>query len=97
VMLDPLDPREETPTSEPRTPAQAEPMSTDREVPLPTRELPDAVHAFLDGEQVPESALSAVERELDLWKRISAETGRRRRMVTPAYMPKQILAKLSDD
>lgn len=97
-MHDPLDPRNETatPSAEPRAPAQAEPTATDREVPLASRELPSAVHAWLDGEAAAES-LSGAEREVALWKQINAETGRRRRMVTPAHVPVQILAKLADD
>ena len=98
-MHDPVDPRNEaaTPSAEPRVPAQAEPQATDREVPLASRELPNAVHAWLDGEAVAESALSGAEREVALWRQINAETGRRRRMVTPAHVPVQILAKLADD
>ncbi len=97
MMHDPLDPRNETrtPSAEPRVPAEAE--ATDREVPIESRKLSTPVHAFLDGEPVAESSLAGAERELELWKRISAETGRRRRMVTPAHVPQQILAKLSDD
>jgi hypothetical protein len=97
-MHDPLDSRNETarPSADARVPAQAEPMATDREVPLASRELPSAVHAWLDGEASPES-LSGAEREVALWKRINAETGRRSRMVTPAHVPVQILAKLADD
>ena len=99
-MQDSLDPRgEETrqPATEARPAQQAEPVSADREVTPPGTELPSAVHAYLDGDNVSENALSAAQRELDLWKRISAETGRRRRMVTPAYLPSAILAKLADD
>ncbi len=98
-MHDPLDPRNETarPSAEPRVPAQAEPTATDREVPLASRELPHAVHAWLDGEAVADSALAGAEREVALWQQINAETGRRRRMVTPAHVPVQILAKLADD
>jgi len=97
-MHDPLDPRNETaaPSAEPRASAQAEPTTTDREVPLASRELPSAVHAWLDGE-APVESLSGAEREVALWTRINAETGRRRRMVTPAHVPVQILAKLADD
>lgn len=98
MMHDPLDPQEQAPTkdAEPRTPTPAEPV-TDREVPLDATALPEAVHAFLDGEQVPDQDLSAAQRELDLWKRIAAETGRRRRMMTPAHVQQQILKKLTDD
>lgn len=99
MKLDPQDPRDAArdSTTEARQPAQAEPVAADREVPLPATELPSAVHAYLDGDQVPESALSGAERELELWKRISAEAGKRRKMVTPAHVSKQILAKLVDD
>ena len=99
MKLDPQDPRDAARDSatETRQPAQAEPTAADREVPLPATELPIAVHAYLDGDQVPESALSGAERELELWKRISAEAGKRRKMVTPAHVSKQILAKLVDD
>ena len=55
------------------------------------------MHAYLDGDKVSDAALSGAERELELWKRISAETGRRRRMMTPSHLQAQILAKLSDD
>lgn len=98
-MQNPLDPRDaaETPATESRPGAQAEPAATDREVSIEARELPEVVHAYLDGEQVTESALAGAERELSLWKRIAAETGRLRRMATPAHVPAQILAKLSDD
>ncbi len=97
-MHDPLDPRNEAaPSAEPRVPAQAEPSATDREVPLESRELPNVLHAYLDGEPVSESALAAAEKELALWQQINAEAGRRRRMMTPAHVQKQILNKLADD
>ena len=99
MMHDSLDPRDaarET-AAEPRPAQQAEPMAADREVTPPGTELSSAVHAFLDGDAVTDQALSAAERELQLWKRIGSETGRRRRMVTPSYLPAQILAKLADD
>jgi len=98
VMHDSLDPRNETatPSTDARVPAQAEPQATDREVPLASRELPSAVHAWLDGEASAD-ALAGAEREVALWTQINAETGRRRRMTTPAHVPVQILAKLADD
>lgn len=97
MMHDPLDPRSETrPTqAEPRADARPEPQSADRE--LPASALPQSLHAWLDGDGVSESALSGAERELRLWKRIGAETGRRRRVTTPSHVPAQILAKLVDD
>lgn len=98
MMHDPLESRNETarPSADPRVPAQAEPLATDREVPLAARELPSAVHAWLDGEASPES-LAGAEREVALWNRINAEAVRRRRMATPAHVPAQVLAKLADD
>jgi len=80
-----------------RSEKRAEPAALDREVPMPTADLSEAVHAWLDGDSVKAEMLAGAERELALWKRISAETGRRRRMLTPPYVSAQILAKLSDD
>ena len=100
MMQESLDPRDvvRQPATDAARPAQqAEPTAADREVTPPGTELPSAVHAYLDGDKVNETALSAAQREIELWKRISAETGRRRRMVTPSYLPSQILAKLADD
>ena len=99
MMHDPVDSRSAELTSVPATRArtEAEPQAMDREVPLDARALPTAMHAWLDGEQVPAASLSGAEREVALWKRIGAETGRRSRMVTPAHVPAQILAKLADD
>jgi len=98
-MQDPLESRDAARESavESRPAQQAEPLATDREVTPPGTELPSAMHAYLDGDAVAEQSLDAAQRELELWKRINAETGRRRRMVTPAYLPAQILAKLADD
>jgi len=96
---DSLDPRDAArePASDARPAQQAEPVAADREVTPQTTEIPPAVHAYLDGDAVSDLALSAAQRELELWKRISSETGRRRRMVTPAHLSAQILAKLADD
>ena len=98
-MHDSLDPRaaDVTPAPAPRARAEAEPQTTDREVPLDARELSSSVHAWLDGDQVPTSALAGAEREMALWKLIGAETGRRSRMTTPMHVQAQILAKLADD
>ncbi len=99
MMHDPVDSRSADLTSVPatRARAEAEPQAMDREVPLDARELPSAVHAWLDGDQVPSASLSGAEREVQLWTKISEEAGRRRRMITPAHVPVQILAKLADD
>lgn len=86
-----------TPTPTPRARPDAEPQVTDREVLLDARALPSAVHAWLDGDQVPSASLVGSEREVALWKRIGAETGRRSRMTTPTHVAAQILAKLADD
>jgi len=99
VMHDPLDPHDEreAPAAEPRTRTPSAPDASDREVPLDAKTLPEALHQWLDGDQVPAQQLSAAEKEVAFWKRINAEAGRRRRMVTPAHVPQQILRKLSDD
>lgn len=94
--LDPRDPARE-PVAKERPAVGAEPATGDREVPLPATEIPTAVHAYLDGDAVNETALSGAERELAMWKRINADLGKRRRMTTPAHVPAQILAKLADD
>lgn len=88
-----LDPRDGLEPGAPRTPKEA-PMS-DQEL-APTGRISDAVHAWLDGEPVAEAALNAAPREVAFWKKVEAETAARRRMVTPASMPAQILAKLPD-
>jgi hypothetical protein len=85
-----LDPRDGLDT--PRTP-KAEPA--DREL-APTGRISDAVHAWLDGEPVAEAALNAAPREVAFWTKVGTETTARRRMVTPAHVPAQILAKLPD-
>jgi hypothetical protein len=99
VMHNPIDPREsaDVPAPAVRPSTQTEPQGEDREVSLDSAPLPDAVHAFLDGEPVSEAALSAAAGPLKLWQRIESETGRRRRMTTPAHVPMQILKRLSDD
>ncbi len=99
MMHDPIDSRtaDVTPSAATRARAEAEPQAMDREVPLDARELPNAVHAWLDGDQVPSASIAGAEREVSLWKRIGVETGRRSRMATPAHVPAQILAKLADD
>jgi hypothetical protein len=99
VMHDSLDPRdtEREPVAESRPASAAEAASGDREVPLPGTEIPTAVHAYLDGDSVSQTALTGAERELELWKRITSDLGKRKRMVTPAHVPAQILAKLADD
>jgi hypothetical protein len=94
VMHDNLDPRDGTEPAAHRTP-QDSPM-LDTELPAGAARVPDAVHAWLDGEPVSEAALSAAPREVAFWRKVEAETTTRRRMVTPAYVQAQILAKLPE-
>lgn len=98
MMHDSLDPRDlshET-AADVRPAASAEPFTADREVPLDSATLPTSVHAWLDGELVNEDALSSAEPQVALWRRIGDETGRRRRMATPAHVPAQIMAKIAE-
>ena len=85
-----------------RTPGQQPPRDgdalTDREVPLDSNtRLSSAMHAWLDGD-APESAVrlsdAASEKQVELWKRISAETEGRRQMKTPVYVQERIMAAL---
>ncbi len=91
MMQNNLDPRDGLePTARTSKDAPAEQDVT------PTHRISDAVHAWLDGEPVAESALSAAPREVAFWKKIEAETSSRRRMATPPHVPAQILAKLPE-
>ena len=96
--MDELDPRdagrEETPA--PRKPAEQEPM-TDREVPLSTARTSDAIHAWLDGENVSEQQLHAAEKEYEFWRRVEQETGKRRRIKTPTALPGEIMRAIKKD
>lgn len=91
MMHDNLDPRDGlTPTPRTQSDAQAE-----HEV-APTGRISDAVHAWLDGESVNDAQLAAAPREVAFWSKVQAETSVRRRMTTPAHVPAQILAKISE-
>ena len=72
---------------------------TDREVPLDSSaRLSAAMHAWLDGDAT-ESSLKvsdATDKQVELWKRINAETEKRRRMVTPVYVQQRIMAALPE-
>jgi hypothetical protein len=94
MMHDELDPRDGLEPVAPR-PQQESPKG-DSELEVHAVRVPDAVHAWLDGEPVSESALQSAPREVELWKKVEAETSSRRRMVTPPYMQAQILSKLPD-
>ena len=70
---------------------------TDREVPLDgNSRLSVAMHAWLDGEGSEASlkASDATEKQVELWKRIGAETTVRRQMKTPVYVQQRIMAAL---
>jgi len=68
--------------------------ATDREVPLAAPRTPDAIPAWLDGEQVSDSALHADDRAYQFWSKVQDEAGRRRRMNTPAHVPAQIMSAI---
>ncbi len=94
MMHDNLDPRDGLEPIAPRPP-QESPLA-DSELDLNAARVPDAVHAWLDGEPVAETALNAAPKEVEFWKKVEAETSTRRRMVTPAYVQAQILSKLPE-
>ena len=93
-MMDNLDPREETTT--PARKADQEPVM-DREVPLASAHTPEAIHAWLDGENVNESALHAAGKEYEFWRRVEEETGKRRRMRTPSPLAGEIMKAIKKD
>jgi len=93
MMHDNLDPRDGLEPEAHRTPKDS-PMA-DQEL-APAGRISDAVHAWLDGEPVSEAALKAAPREVAFWSKVEVETSARRRMVTPAHVPAQILAKLTE-
>lgn len=95
--MDNLDPREEgREEAAPRKPTEQEPAMTDREVPL-SAHTPEAIHAWLDGENVNESALQAAGKEYEFWRRVEEETGKRRRMKTPSPLAGEIMKAIKKD
>lgn len=93
--LDPRDAGHEEPA--PRKPAEQEPAVTDREVPLSSAHTTDSIHAWLDGENVSEKQLHAAEKEYEFWRRVEAETGKRRRMKTPSPLAGEIMKAIKKD
>jgi hypothetical protein len=93
-VMDNLDPREEAATPARKT--EQEPVM-DREVPLASAHTPEAIHAWLDGENVNESALHAAEKEFAFWRRVEEETGKRRRIKTPTSLPGEIMRAIKKD
>ena len=97
-MMDNLDPREAgLEKAAPRKPTEQEPAMTDREVPLHSAHTPEAIHAWLDGENVNESALKAAGKEYEFWRRVEEETGKRRRMKTPSPLAGEIMKAIKKD
>jgi hypothetical protein len=96
--MDNLDPRDEgrEEATSPRKPAEQEPNVTDREVPL-SAHTADAIHAWLDGENVNEAQLHAAEKEYEFWRRVEEETGKRRRIKTPTSLPGEIMRAIKKD
>ncbi len=70
----------------------------DREVPIPGAEhrsvAAEAVHAWLDDEASEDEATLADAKQVQFWAKITEETERRRRMVTPAHVPQKIMDAL---
>ncbi|MGH7656494.1 MAG: hypothetical protein ACREN6_17735 [Gemmatimonadaceae bacterium] len=96
-MTDNLDPRDEThkELSAPRKTPEVESSAADRE--MPPAHTADAIHAWLDGENVNESALHAAEKEYEFWRRVEKETGKRRRMKTPSPLAGEIMRAIKKD
>ena len=76
---------------------EVEATVTDREVPLSAGPTPEAIHSWLDGEPVHESQLNASGKEYQFWRRVEEEAGRRRRVMTPASLPSQIMKAIEKE
>ena len=94
--------RDGTTNGQPKRAASQQPERpvADREVSISGQEsesrvLTPAVHGWLDGE-LPEASLRRNEgtQDIEFWKRISAETERRRRLRTPAHLEARIMEAL---
>jgi hypothetical protein len=97
--MDNLDPRDEAhkEAAAPRKTPEQDAAAMDREVPLTPPHTAEAIHAWLDGENVTESALHAAEKEYEFWRRVEAETGKRRRMKTPSPLAGEIMKAIKKD
>jgi hypothetical protein len=97
--MDNLDPRDagREEASAPRKPAGHDQAMTDREVPLASAHTAEAIHAWLDGENVSEQQLHAAEKEYEFWRRVEEETGKRRRMKTPSPLAGEIMKAIKKD
>lgn len=92
--MDNLDPRADAEI--PARKADQEPVM-DREVPVASAHTPEAIHAWLDGENVNEQQLQAAEKEYAFWRRVEEETGKRRRIKTPTSLPGEIMKAIKKD
>jgi hypothetical protein len=79
-----------------RTPADAAPQLADDAEQFAGTPLPDAIHRWLDGENVEAELLAAPETaaQLPFWSALGQETARRRAMVTPPHVAALILERL---
>ena len=71
---------------------EARPLA-DREVPIQRETMSATVHGWLDGE-LPEAAVRSkgFDRQVELWKAVSADLEVRRRVATPAGAMERIMA-----
>jgi hypothetical protein len=97
MNLDPRDTGHAEPLPTERRNTADEATLTDREVPLATAATPEAIHSWLDGEQVPETQLQAADKEYKFWRRVEEEASRRRRMLTPSSLPSQIMKAITKE
>ncbi len=75
--------------------------ATDREVPLPGAMAAEdgtalAINQWLDGDVTEADARRSDSKQVEFWHQIAAETERRKRMVTPAYVAANIMAALPE-
>ncbi len=79
----------------PLRPADDMGAMSDREVPLTQSTSPDVLNRWLDGELPEPTGLRGdAARSVEFWRRLGEETDKRRRMMTPAHLPDQIMAAL---
>ena len=90
------DRRGEDPRERSERPADSQGPLSDREVPISPVGTSDVIHRWLDGELPEPSGTRESTRAVEFWHRIGEETERRRQVVTPAYLPAQIMAALPD-
>ena len=80
-----------------RKPQENAPIIGDREVPLSGTST-ELINRWLDGESAEPTGLRGdAARHVDFWRQVGEETDRRRRMVTPAHVPAQIMAAIKQE